>query len=230
LFENAAAVASGVEAALKKLGKKGTVIALAGDGGTYDIGLQALSGMIDRGHNVLYVCYDNECYANTGVQRSSATPYAAWTTTSPRGKVIGGNKSFKKPIAEMVAAQGAPYVAVSSLGYPKDIEAKVKKALSIEGPKFMLIHAPCPLSWKFDNSQTFSMARAAVESGMWAMYEIENGAFRITYEPSRKKSIAEYLKAQGRFKDISEEEIKIIEAHVDKDWARYRKMQDAGKK
>lgn len=229
LFETAASVASGIEAALKKLGKKTKVIALAGDGGTYDIGLQALSGMVDRGHDVLYICYDNECYANTGIQRSSATPYAAWTTTSPSGRMSIGNETFKKPVAEMMAVQGAPYVATSSIGYPDDIEKKVKKALSIKGPKFMIIHAPCPVAWRFEPFNTVKIAKLAVETGLWVMYEIENGKLRITKEPS-KKPIEEYLKSQGRFKHVTKKEIGEIQKRVDEDWKKYKDLQQAGVK
>jgi pyruvate ferredoxin oxidoreductase beta subunit len=212
-FECAAAVASGIEAALKKLGKKDTkVIALAGDGGTYDIGLQALSGMVDRGHDVLYICYDNECYANTGVQRSSATPYGAITTTSPIG-----NPTFKKPIADMMIAQGAVWVATSSIGYPFDIENKIRKALSIEGPKFLLIHAPCPLAWRFDPSKTVEVAQLAVECGMWAMWEYQNGKKRITIEP-KMIPVDEYLKIQGRFKHLDDEQISKIQKRVNQWW------------
>jgi pyruvate ferredoxin oxidoreductase beta subunit len=225
-FENAAAVASGVEAALKKLNKSGNVIALAGDGGTYDIGFQALSGMVDRGHNVLFVCIDNECYANTGIQRSSATPYAAWTTTSPSGKKSVGNQTFKKPICEMLAAQGAVYVATSSVAYPKDIQKKVEKALSIKGPKFILIHSPCPIAWKFDSSKTIDVAKLAVETGMWVIYEIENGKLSINMKPTGKKA-EEYLKAQGRFKHITAKEIEKIQKKVDDDWKKYDDIQKA---
>jgi pyruvate ferredoxin oxidoreductase beta subunit len=226
-FECAAAVAGGIETANKKLGRDANVIVIAGDGGTYDIGLQALSGMIDRGHNVLYVCYDNECYANTGVQRSSATPRAAWTTTSPRGSKVHGNQHYKKKIAEMLAIQGASYIATSSIAYPKDIQAKVKKALSIKGPKFILIHAPCPLAWKFSNDKTVDMAKLAVETGMWAMYEIDDGKLTITNEPV-KKGVGDYMKSQGRFKGISDGEIKEIQKHTDSEWRRLRKLAKNG--
>lgn len=226
-FECAASVASGIDAADRKLGRKSNIIALAGDGGTYDIGFQALSGMVDRGHNILYICYDNECYANTGVQRSSATPYAASTTTSPRGKKRHGNMTYKKRIAEMLAVQGAVYVATSSIAYPKDIQSKVKKALSIKGPKFLLIHTPCPLAWKFSNEKTVEIAKLAVETGMWAMYEIENEKFTITLQPI-KKDISEYMKSQARFKGITENEIHEVQKHVEKEWERFHKMEKNG--
>lgn len=226
-FECAAAVASGVEAACKKLGRDAKIIALAGDGGTLDIGLQSLSGMVDRGHDVLYICYDNECYANTGIQRSSGTPYGAWTTTSPSGKKSFGNKTFKKPIAQMMAVQGAVYVATSSMSYPKDIEAKVKKALSITGPKFLHIHAPCPLSWKYDASKTVEMGKLAVETGMWVMYEIVDGKLTVTYEP-KMTPVVDYIKPQGRFKHLTDKEIAEIQKRVNSDWEKYQALQKSG--
>ena len=219
-FAGAAAAASGIEPALKKLGSRANAIAIAGDGGTSDIGLQALSGMVDRGHNVLYVCYTNECYANTGVQRSSATPYAAWTTTSPVGKIKHGNPTFTKPVAEMIAVQGAPYVATASIGYLKDIDAKVKKALSIKGPKFLLIHAPCTVAWRFPPEKSMEIARLAVECGLWVLYEIENGRLGITREPKdiSKASIEKYLMMQGRFRHVSAGQIEEIRKRAEDDW------------
>ncbi len=226
-FETAAAVASGIEAALKKTGSSAKVVALAGDGGTMDIGFQALSGMVDRGHDVLYICYSNECYANTGVQRSSATPYGAWTTTSPIGKLAAGNRLSQKPVAEMMAVQGAPYVATASIGYLKDMERKIKKAMTIKGPKFLLIQAPCPVAWKFDSSLTVTMARLAVETGMWVLYEIENGRLTINIE-TKGKPVKEYLKPQGRFRHLTEKEIAEIQKRVDGDWKKYKALQDSG--
>jgi len=223
-FECAAAVASGIEAACKRLGREANVIAIAGDGGTADIGLQALSGMVDRGDNVLYICYDNECYDNTGIQRSSETPYGAWTTTTPAGKKSSGNKTFKKPIAEMMAVQGAVYVATASIGYPRDIEAKVKKALNIKGPKFIHIHAPCPLAWRFESARTPELAKLAVETGMWVLYEIENGKLTITNRPEKFRPVKDYIKAQGRFKHVTEKEIAKMQKRVDDDWNKYKEL------
>lgn len=224
-FECTAAVASGIEAALKKQNKDSNVICIAGDGGTFDIGLQALSGMIERGHNVLYVCYDNECYANTGIQRSSATPYGAWTTTSPAGSVAAGNQRGKKPICQIVAAHGAPYVATASVAWPADLEAKVKKALAIRGPKFILVHSPCPPAWKFDSQKSIEIARLAVECGAFVLCEIENddGKSRITInrEPGGR-SVTDYLKAQGRFAHLKEADIAEIEARIKRDWAAWK--------
>ena len=216
-FECVASVASGIEAALKKQGKNTQVIAIAGDGGTFDIGLQALSGMVDRGHDILYVCYSNECYANTGIQRSSATPFAASTTTSPAGKASIGNKTFQKPVDEMMIAQGAVYVASTSIVYPYDIEAKIKKSLSIKGPKFIIIHSPCPLAWRFYSSKTVEVAQLAVDTGMWAMYEYYDGKKTYTIKP-KFKPVGEYIKTQGRFKHLTENEISQIQKHIDEYW------------
>jgi pyruvate ferredoxin oxidoreductase beta subunit len=216
-FENAAAVASGVDAALKQKKQKANIIALAGDGGTFDIGLQALSGMVDRGDNVLFVCYDNECYANTGIQRSSATPLFASTTTSPAGKSSLGNLKLKKPLAKMLAIQGASYVATASLHNLFDLEAKVKKALSIQGPKFLHVLAPCPLSWRFPTSKTIEQARNTIESGIFPLYEIEKGNFRLTYKP-KFSSVKDCLKSQGRFSHLTDKEIKQIEEQVRNNW------------
>ncbi|MFH1420962.1 MAG: pyruvate synthase subunit PorB [Candidatus Aenigmatarchaeota archaeon] len=219
-FENAGAVASGVRAALDKLKQNGNVIAIAGDGGTYDIGLQALSGMLERGHKVLYICMDNEAYANTGVQRSGATPYAASTTTSPSGKKSIGNQTWKKSIIEIVAAHHIPYVATASIANPNDLENKVKKALAANGPSFINVHCPCPPGWRFGAGQTVNIAKMAVETGMWVLLEIENGTMRINQKP-KFTPIADYLKTQGRFKHIKDSEIEKIQAHVYEEWKHY---------
>ena len=214
LFENAAAVASGVEAALKYLGKKDTVnvIAQAGDGGTADIGLQALSGMLERGHDVLYVCYDNEAYENTGIQRSGLTPYGANTTTSPPGTVSIGNIHPKKPMIDIVLAHGIPYVATSSAGFPRDIQRKVKKAMSIKGPKYIQIHVPCPLGWRHESGKTLDVAKLAVETGLYPLVEYENGVL-VSKRQIVPKPVEEYLKVQGRFKHIvkNPEELKKVQ-------------------
>lgn len=176
---------------------------------------------VENEHNFIA---DGIVVHNTGIQRSSATPYAAWTTTSPSGKKSIGNTTFKKPIAEMMAVQGAKYVATSSIGYPKDIEKKVKKALSIKGPKFMHIHAPCPLAWRFDASKTVELAKLAVETGLWVLYEIENGKLTITYEPAEQKPVENYIKSQARFRHVTDKEIKEIQKRVDDDWKKYKEL------
>jgi len=203
LFENAAAVASGVEAALIYLGKKETtnVIAQGGDGGTADIGLQALSGMLERGHDILYVCYDNEAYMNTGVQRSGLTPFDTNTTTSPVGVKSAGNARHKKPMPEIVLAHGIPYVAVASAGFIQDLQRKVKKALSIKGPKYIQVHVPCPLGWRHETGMTLEVAKLAVETGLYPLIEYENGIL-VSRRQIVPKPVEEYLKVQGRFKHL----------------------------
>jgi len=215
-FENAAAVASGVQAALKKLGKKGVKsVAIAGDGGTADIGLQALSGAVERGDNVLYLCYTNEAYMNTGIQRSGATPYGAWTTTTPVGKIKRGEDRPAKDIPAIIVAHGAPYVATASVAYPLDFVSKLKKAAAIEGPTYVEVHCPCPPGWRFDSSETIKVGRLAVLSGAWVLYEVRNGELSITFKPPKRVPVAEYLKLQGRFRHLSDAEISQIQRMVD---------------
>jgi pyruvate ferredoxin oxidoreductase beta subunit len=224
LFENSAAVASGIEAALIYLGKKDTinVIAQGGDGGTADIGLQALSGMLERGHDILYVCYDNEAYMNTGVQRSGLTPFDTNTTTSPSGARSSGNIRPKKPMPEICNAHGIPYVATASSGFPQDLTRKVKKAISIKGPKYIQVHVPCPLGWRHETNQMLSVAKLAVETGLYPLFEYENGILtnRRQFVP---KPVEEYLKSQGRFKHLlnNPEEIKKIQEIADNNIKKY---------
>lgn len=203
LFENAAAVASGIEAALIYLGKKDTtnVIAQGGDGGTADIGLQALSGMLERGHDILYCCYDNEAYENTGIQRSGLTPYGTNTTTTPPGTKSLGNLRPKKPMPEIARAHGIPYVAVTSIGFPQDVQAKVRTAISIKGPKYIQIHVPCPLGWRHDSQLTLQTAKLAVETGLYPLIEYKDGKLTAVRK-IQPKPVEEYLKAQGRFKHL----------------------------
>jgi pyruvate ferredoxin oxidoreductase beta subunit len=224
LFENAAAVASGVEAALIYLGKKDTtnVIAQGGDGGTADIGLQALSGMLERFHDILYVCYDNEAYENTGIQRSGLTPYGTNTTTTPPGAKSIGNICYKKPMPEIANAHGIPYVATASAGFPQDVQRKVKKAISIKGPKYIQIHVPCPLGWRHETELTYQIARLAVETGLYPLIEYENGKL-VAARKIQPKPVEEYLKAQGRFKHLlnNPEQIKQIQEIADNNIQKY---------
>ncbi len=218
-FENSAAVASGVEAALKALGREGpNVIAIGGDGGTVDIGLQALSGAIERGHDMLYICYDNEAYMNTGVQRSGATPYGASTTTSPPGKISIGNDRPKKDMPRIIAAHGAPYVATASVAFPIDYMEKVKKALATKGPCYVHVHAPCTPGWGIENEKTIEVARLAVDTGMWVLYEIEDGVARVTYKPARKTPVKDYLGMQKRFRHLGDETVGEIQRDIDERW------------
>ena len=207
-FENAGAVASGIEAAWKKLGRKGKILAIGGDGGTADIGLQALSGMLERRHNVVYLMYDNEAYMNTGIQRSSSTPYGAWTTTSPPGKYSIGEDKPKKWVALIAAAHQVPYVATASIGDPYDFYRKMKKAASVDGPAFVQVLAPCVPGWRIPPEKTVEVAKLAIETGIWPLFEIENGDFhnikfqRFPKDGKFKKPIEDYLKLQGRFKHL----------------------------
>lgn len=226
-FETVSAMASGVEAGVKRLGKDWKVIAIAGDGGTFDIGFQGMSGMLERGHKVTQVCVDNECYANTGVQRSSATPYGAWTTFSPTGKASFGKGEWKKPIGEIAAAHRIPYVASATIGYPHDLYAKVRKALENQ-PSFIHILCPCPTGWKFDSSLSVKLSRLAVESGLWVLYEYENGRFRMTKKLGKRKPVEDYLKLQGRFKHLQAPQIKDIQDHADSEYKRMLELESSG--
>lgn len=229
LFENAAAVASGIEAALKYLGKKDSinVIAQAGDGGTADIGLQALSGMWERGQDILAVCYDNEAYMNTGVQRSGLTPFDANTTTSPIGNKSSGNIRPKKPMPEIALAHGIAYVATASVGFPQDLQRKVKKAISIKGPKYIQIHVPCPLGWRHESDLTYTLAKLAVETGLYPLLEYENGQL-INRKQIVPKLVQEYLKLQGRFKHLLDnpEELKRMQEIADNNIKKYNLKPD----
>ncbi len=198
LFENASAVASGVEAAYKAL-KKGPVniIAQGGDGGTADIGLQCISGMFERGHNVLYVCYDNEAYMNTGVQRSSFTPYGARTSTTPMG-----NKTRKKNLPLIAAEHGIPYVATATVDDYRDLQRKVKTALSIQGPKYIHVLAPCPLGWAHPGELSIEICRLAKDTGLFPIFEIVNGKLTHVRKIPAKLPVEEYLKVQGRFRHL----------------------------
>jgi len=228
LFENAGSVASGIEAALKAKGNKDTkVIALAGDGATLDIGMRGISGAFERGHDITYVCIDNEAYMNTGVQRSGATPYDASTTTSPAGEVSFGNPRPKKDMPAIMVAHGSPYVATGSLAYPKDLIKKIKKALDTEGPTYIHAHAPCTTGWGFDTSKTVEIARLAVQTGLWPMYEVENGEVTSVKKIGKqKKPVEDYLKMQRRFKHLftkegGDEELKKIQALADENIVKF---------
>ncbi len=228
LFENNASVASGIEAALKAMGKLGDtkVIAMGGDGATLDIGMRAISGAFERGHDFTYVCIDNEAYMNTGVQRSGATPFAASTTTSPAGKKSFGNMRPKKNMPAIMAAHGAPYVATTSIGYPKDMIRKVKKALDVEGPCYIHAHAPCTTGWGFDTSKTVEVAKLAVETALWPLYEMENGEVTKSKKIKEPKPVEDYLKMQRRFKHLftregGAEQIKMIQALADENVVKF---------
>ncbi len=225
LFENTAAVASGIEAGLKVLMRKGriatrdiNVVAIAGDGGTVDIGLQALSGAMERGHNFLYLCFDNEAYMNTGVQRSSATPYGASTTTSPAGKVSIGQFSWKKDMPAIAIAHNIPYVATASPSYPLDLMEKVEKGLAAKGLAYVHILSVCPVGWSCPTDLTVRIGRLAVETGMFPLYEIENGRYKMNLDLPRLKPVYDYMRLQGRFRHLSEDTIKQIQQRVGEEY------------
>ena len=220
IFASAAAVASGISAALEAKGVKDVhVVCWCGDGGTVDIGLQALSGAAERNDNIIYVCYDNEAYMNTGIQRSGATPYGAWTTTT-----IMGKKEHKKNVPFIMMMHGVPYVATASIGYPLDFIMKLRKAAKIRGFKYIHLLAPCPVGWRFPPSKTIEVGRLAVLTGMWPLFEVEYGHFRLTgpsrqlLDKNKRKPIIDYLRIQGRFKHLTKEDIKKLEQYVDDMW------------
>jgi len=209
-FASGGAVASGISAAVRRLKKKGvfteepTVLVWAGDGGTYDIGIQALSGAAERNTNFIYVCYNNEAYSNTGTQRSGATPYAAWTTNT-----VNGKREWRKDVAQIMVAHNVPYVATASLAYPMDFYQKIQKAKSIPGTKYIEMLAPCPPAWKFGSDATVQVSRLAVQSGLWLLYECENGhthytsgTARLIEGRSNPKPVEDYLRMQGRFSHL----------------------------
>ncbi len=215
-FQNAAAIASGLREALETEGKSEiNVCVFAGDGATFDIGMGALSGLLERGHKVIYVLYDNEAYSNTGVQRSSATPRFSRTTTTP-----GGKKERKKPIALVVGSHGDVYSATANPAFLRDLEKKVKKAKEFDGPSFLHILSPCPTGWRFDPSLTIEIAKLATETLIFPLYEIERGILRVTEKVLNPKPLEDYLKLQGRFKGMDPEKIKILEKEVKEfyDW------------
>jgi len=222
-FETAAASASGVKAGLEMVGdKETTVVAWAGDGGTFDIGLQALSGTAERNDNIIYVCYDNEAYMNTGIQRSSATPYGAWTTTTP---VKHFKDQPKKDIISIMVAHRIPYIATASVAYPEDLYRKMKKAKEIKGTRFFHIFAPCPSGWKSRPEDTIKLARLAVQTCYFPLYEVEWGEkYTLNIKLKEKKPVVEYLRLQGRFSHLTEKEINLIQAEVDRKWERLLRL------
>ncbi len=238
-FENAAATIAGVETMYRSLKKQGKIekeikfIAFCGDGGTYDIGLQSLSGAMERGHDMLYICYNNEAYMNTGIQRSSATPLGADTTTCPAGSVIPGKLQKRKDLTKIMAAHGIPYVAQASPSHWADLMKKVRKALEIKGPKFMNIISPCNRGWRSRTDDAILLSRLAVETCYWPLYEVENGVTRITFKPKEKKPLVDFLKPQGRFKHLFSPEnewiLKQAQEDVNKDWERLLKEEEAFK-
>ncbi len=227
-FASTAAMATGVRAAMKRLGKKTQVVAWAGDGGTSDIGIQALSGALERQEDIIYICYDNEAYMNTGVQRSGTTPQGGLTTTTP----YSGKKENSKNIPDIIAAHNPAYIATCSASYPLDFHDKLLKAKQISGLKYIHIQTPCPPGWGCDERMTVKIGRMAVESGLFELYEIENGIKQLS-EPSKKllkksnqRPVTDYLSVQTRFKALTEEHVAAMQARVDKRWEAYRQEYD----
>lgn len=234
-FENAAATCSGVETAYKALKKRGKLdetykfIAFGGDGGTYDIGFQSLSGAMERGHDMVYVCYDNEAYMNTGIQRSSSTPHFADTTTTPVGKTVPGKLQQKKNLTKIMAAHGIPYVAQTTfIGNFKDISEKAHKAIYTPGPAFLNVMAPCPRGWRYPTEKLMEITRLAVETCVWPLYEVVDGKYILSYEPKKKLPVEEYLRPQGRFahmfKPGSEWMLEAVQKEVDRNWEELLKL------
>jgi len=240
-FETAAANASGIEAALKILRKKGKVkqehvdvIAFAGDGGTYDIGLQALSGAVERGHDFLFVLYDNEGYMNTGIQRSGGTPLGAATTTTPAGSAMPGKLQHKKPISDIMVAHDMEYVATASPYYWRDLLVKVRKGLEVEGPAFLHVFAPCPRGWRSDPAKSLEYSKFAVESCMFPLWEAVNGKYQLSIPskliglaPQKKKQVTDYMNGQGRYKHLftpqNKHVLDEIQRWTDVNWAKLLK-------
>jgi pyruvate ferredoxin oxidoreductase beta subunit len=229
-FENSAATISGVEAAFKGLKAAGKIpadkkvkfVAFGGDGGTYDIGLQSLSGAMERGHDMVYVCYDNGAYMNTGIQRSSATPFGAWATTAEVGKAQQGKPQRRKDLTSIIAAHNVPYAAQASISHWKDLTMKAEKAFAVEGPAFINILATCPRGWRTTPNASIEIAKLAVQTGFWPLFEVEDGQWRQTVKVMNKKPIEEFLKPQGRFKHLfapgNEALLASVQAEVDRYW------------
>ena len=234
-FENGGATVSGVETAYRALKKRGKIkdemkfVVFGGDGGTYDIGVQSLSGALERQHNFLYVCYDNQGYMNTGGQRSGASPYGANTTTTPASKLDLGNESERKDIMQIVTAHDAvKYAAQANVAYPEDLKKKVKKALASEGPSFLLVLQPCTNEWKYPSSMYVHYGTLATETNFWPLYEYEDGEYTVNYVPESPKPLEEFLKGQGRFKHLftpeHAETIKEMQKRSDARWEKLKKI------
>ncbi|MFA5858929.1 MAG: thiamine pyrophosphate-dependent enzyme [Elusimicrobiota bacterium] len=237
-FENAAASCSGIEATYRSLKRQGKInkdirfIAFGGDGGTYDIGLQSLSGAMERGHRMLYVCYDNGAYMNTGIQRSSATPIGAYTTTAPTGKEKKGKEQQRKDLTEIMVAHSIPYVAQSAVGFWSDLVNKVQKALDTDGPTFINVLQPCRLGWGHAPETITDIGKLAADTCFWPLYEVVDGTYRVTYKPKEKKPVTEFLKTQVRFKHLmspdSQDVVAKMQNEIDRKWNRLQKLHADG--
>jgi pyruvate ferredoxin oxidoreductase beta subunit len=224
-FENAAAVASGIEAGRKSLIRKGklpedqvNVVAFAGDGGTADIGIQALSGAAERGHDMIYVCLDNEAYMNTGIQRSSETPYGAMTTTSPPGECSIGQVTWKKDMPAIMAAHKIPYVATASVARPYDLMNKARKAAAVQGPAYLHVFSPCNTGWRMDAARSIEVAQLALDTKVFPLYEVIDGRYVLNFKVKKPKPVEEYLKPQRRFRHLGPDEIAYIQQRIDREY------------
>ena len=222
-FAGTGAVMSGILAGARAQGLEDyRIVGFAGDGGTADIGLQSLSGMIVRNDKAIFICYDNEAYMNTGVQKSGLTPYGMKTTNTPSGKNFHGSQSSKKRMFEIVAAHGIPYAATASLGYPEDYMAKVEKAMNTDGASYIHVMSPCPTGWGTTTDMTIDIAKQAVDCGLWYLAEFEDGRFRLNRDPKEFSSVEDYLKMQGRFSSLDEKDVDRVIAERDATWDRIR--------
>ncbi|HUW65083.1 MAG TPA: thiamine pyrophosphate-dependent enzyme [Spirochaetia bacterium] len=213
---NTAAYAAGIRAGLEVQGREGiTVLGFAGDGATVDIGLQSLSGALERGDHILYVCYDNEAYMNTGIQGSASTPCGAWTTTTP-----GGKRTGRKDMIRIAVAHDIPYVASASVGYVPDLRRKIRRARDAGGPAYIHIHAPCPVGWRFDPDKTVEVARLAVETHAWVLCEVADGVARLNVAVRKARPVSEYIRLQGRFRGVPAEEIAAAGEEMEKAYRR----------
>jgi pyruvate ferredoxin oxidoreductase beta subunit len=227
-FENSAAVASGVESALKAMRRKGrlpenakkpTIVGMGGDGATADIGLQALSGALERGHDFVYICYDNEAYMNTGIQRSSSTPFGAATTTSPAGKQSMGQATWKKNVTAIAAAHGIPYAATANPSYPFDMFRKVRRAIETPGPAYLHVYSVCPTGWRCASDLAIELGRLAVQTAAFPIYEVIDGErIRVNIKPEELLPLKQYLSSQGRFRHLDEQVISEVESRLRREW------------
>ena len=234
-FENSSAVISGCEVGMKAMMRKGKLppkkinfVAMGGDGATADIGMGQLSGALERGHDMIYVCYDNEAYMNTGIQRSSATPWGASTTTSPAGKMSMGQHTQKKDMAKIAIAHNIPYVATACSSFPFDLMEKAKKAAAIPGPAYLHVMSVCPTGWRIQPEEAIKYGRLAVDSCVFPLYEYENGKYRLTYQPSPIRTVDEYIKGQGRFKHLTPEDIEAIQARTTAEYEKLVRLSEEG--
>jgi pyruvate/2-oxoacid:ferredoxin oxidoreductase beta subunit len=230
VFEGGGAMLTGTWRALKALGRTDVqAVGFFGDGGTYDIGLQGLSAAAERNENVWVITKDNEAYMNTGNQRSSSTPLYARTSTTPVGTLVKGKQTGKKNIPMIFAAHKIPFIATTSVGYPEDLIAKINYGKTVHGFKMLIIHSPCPVGWRYDPSKTIELARLAVQSGVWPLYEILDGEkFRLNYKPRELKPVSEYMRPQARFRHVTDDQIGGIQEETARKWEKLLKADDAG--